>query len=660
MITQKWIFAAFGFIGISSAATNSRQPVATVIHTINLSRRQDVASPNAAAIVPTAPGQIGINPPEPEIIKGSIGANTEYLTDLGGTTSWIGPDPSHIKVATITTTNKAGATAVATVTQGVSAVKNGAEGLDILLSPAVRAKLQSIAKQVTPCSKKRALRRRQGACGLADFVERVGADEELRGTFTEQLTDQVWAEIDEGFEGSPEDVAGWEGDGRPPGDDEGYFSDDGDGFFEGAEGAEGSEAGSTLEGIVFSSEEEAAAMAELVAGAGGGEGSAAVFGGATLTAGSFLAYVWNVVEGGGQLDAVYQIPKERIHKVTKTKTDAPEATSTSSSSCPTDFPYPKCGTDCGPTSVQPSIAESTDISDWACSEGKNKDCKCNPAPRQFVTPYDQEAQVAMWAAFDELSKKPLPVETRCPGPLSDAPRKFFSDIANTFCDNYSLDTDTAPVGYNIDGFQRVILAKPRQKRSPPENKEAYVDYTFFLHWKKTDGECRLPRESLCKDSFKKLMDSNCGINHGPQTDRLSVEASIDVGCGEFGWQVSVPQRSHNLPPQSQDCHDRNDGKHRDVHREAQKTWSYLGCQWHAKDKMLKPGDEISWFYDFMKWKISWVDGCTEHSEQLAMKPLGNSDLDCQKLMVENYTECTRNGGTGGFKHAGCLRYEFYL
>ena len=146
--------------------------------------------------------------------------------------------------------------------------------------------------------------------------------------------------IDEGSGGAPGEELGWEGDGTThgqsvgeiAGEDEGYYSDNGEGFYEGAEGLEGTPAGDTIEAIVLSCAEKAAAI---------GEGAVGVsqFGSSTLTAGSFLAFIWKAVEGGGKLHPVYQVPKESIHRVTKAKTktktkDTSTSTHSSSSNCP--------------------------------------------------------------------------------------------------------------------------------------------------------------------------------------------------------------------------------------------------------------------------------------------------------------------------------------
>lgn len=231
---------------------------------------------------------------------------------------------------------------MATITKGVSTHKSEDGGIDIVLSPGVKAKLEAIAKEVTPCSKKRRRnlhnRKRQAgpACGFADFRARVNADEELRNTFSEALTDQVRYSQDSGVDvGDPADDPGWEGDGDAPGigDGEGYFTDDDSGFFD-VDGA--GEGEGTMEAIIFSSEEEAAAIEAALAGVGAGD-AAVIWGGSTVTATSFLAWLWGTLQSGDELDYAQHIPSESIHTITKTKSEdeGTPSTTTSADSCPT-------------------------------------------------------------------------------------------------------------------------------------------------------------------------------------------------------------------------------------------------------------------------------------------------------------------------------------
>jgi hypothetical protein len=200
---------------------------------------------------------------------------------------------------------------------------------------------------VTPCAAKRKRdshnRKRAGpSCGFADFLQRASADEELQGSFSRSITDQAWRELDEGYTSGGEGPAadpGWEGDGghevlhEGESDYASEFSDDVNGLFEGAQGAEGSAAGETVEGLVFSSAEEAAAIAAGLSAGGEAEAATAgAFAGMTVTAGSFLAIIWNGLSNGQGLSNANTISKESIHKITKTKTATKSSSSTSG--CP--------------------------------------------------------------------------------------------------------------------------------------------------------------------------------------------------------------------------------------------------------------------------------------------------------------------------------------
>ncbi|KAM7188822.1 hypothetical protein V8F20_010432 [Naviculisporaceae sp. PSN 640] len=383
----------------STAASYQPQPTVTVIRTV-LHLRDELPGFQIAAIDPTAPGQIGINPAPLESIKGSIGVNTKWLTEERGTTKWIGVDSKYITIATTTRTDRAGSTAVATITKGVNAALAADGGLDVLLSPGVRAKLEELAKQVTPFSAKRLRARakrpkaskRQAACGFKQYQQLVASDDELAGTFTDQLADQINQQVN----GLPNDLSdphnqanggedtdsgyGGSEDGSEHGDEPQSPNDNNDeGFYEGEAGEAGTTAGDTVEAIVISTEEEAAAIAagEIAPGV--------VAGGIGVTASSFLATIWGSLSGeGNSLEPVYKIPKERIHKITSSKT----RTKT-----------PNCGKDCVPT-IRDRWAEATKTPtgvwwEWACSKGNAKDCVCNPVGEEETHYY--------WADMQGLS-----------------------------------------------------------------------------------------------------------------------------------------------------------------------------------------------------------------------------------------------------------------
>lgn len=239
---------------------------------------------------------------------------------LTWTLQWIGVDSKYIAITTTTSTNEPGETVVATITNGVTAFKNAAGNFDILLSPAIQEKLGAIAEQVVPCAAKRrrqsSHRKRQGGvCGLAEYVQRVTADAELRNSFARPLTEQV---LEEEYDSGYESGSGSE-----------------DGWVDG--GAEGGAESVVEETIVFSTEEEAAALGAVFSG---GEAAANSIYLAHVTADSFLALVWHYIASGQKIPNAHEIPKERIHRVskTRTKTTTRVSSTSSSSSCPTGTP----------------------------------------------------------------------------------------------------------------------------------------------------------------------------------------------------------------------------------------------------------------------------------------------------------------------------------
>ncbi|RNJ53241.1 hypothetical protein D7B24_002088 [Verticillium nonalfalfae] len=658
----------------NSNTTTDRQPLLTRLYSVRV-----------AAVIPTEAGQIGINPPGPEPTPVNIEGHTKYLTEENGSTKWIGVDPSHIAVTQVTTTNAAGETGVVTLAKGISASKNAEGGLDILISPAVKAKLEAIAKEVTPCAAKRRRqvrnRKRGGpACGLADFVQRVGADQELQETFAHPLTDQVFNDFDEGYSGDPADDPGWEGDGGQVGhEDEGYFSEDEEGFFEAAEGD------GTAESIVISSPEEAAAIGEILSGAGAAE-AAAVWGGSTVTAGSFLAWLYGTLKEGKELSFAQKIPAESVHTVTKTKS---ETTTTTSSSCAvqTDGP-PACDEACKPTAVKLEDPRVTDINYWACSEGDGKGCKCRTDAKEIASYADGEFMQQILDVSGVLKDKPLQPTIECPNDLTNVPSKYLVDKTSVeFCKDVmgDLGNERLPVAYDIHGNKIPILraavaaaastdltARWLGRRAPPTNPDNYLDYRFFLSYTPGGDDCLVPKEDLCKNAYEALVKSNCGTNHGSVGDIMFADSSIDVGCGKFAWKVEKMAEPEPPEPElevgERQC---NDGySHHDVHNDQQKFWSETYCKWTAEGVTLKKGDDklkemymhpIGPYADLhQNFNVSWVEGCEHADGQKADFPIpGDDSVTCKSLMRDLYVECRTNGGAGGTIDAGCLRYHFW-
>ncbi|KAK3316800.1 hypothetical protein B0H66DRAFT_626309 [Apodospora peruviana] len=506
------------------------------------------------------PGEIGVKPLPTESLKASLReGHTKYLTEESGTTSWIGPDPTWIGVKTTTISGK-----VVTATKGVSAIKNAEGGMDILLSPGVKAKLDSIAKEVTPCAGKRfKFRRRGDACGLADFLERVRADEQLGDTFSEQLTDQVWGEVvDEGFVEGDDVTPGYEGDGVPeeiyhgaPADhpDEGFsepevFEDEA-GWFEPAGGAGEEGAAAQVETIVFGTAEEAAAITEALA-----VGEVVPAGASTMTAGSFLGLIYNKITGGGggekAEDLIVTVPKENIHKISKPKDkggdEEHESSSTSSSACSSQTELPECGNGCTPTSS--ADPKATGAVTWACSEGDTKGCPCNPVVDEIVDTFNWNDIQAMWKDIDTAKERPDKPRFDCGQDRTAVASKYFGEVSKAFCKNHFKKDEASGTALVFDIHGNEIPNKG--KRSPPERgPEAYEHYRFNLHWTPDElgGSCKgVDVQNLCQDAFDQLQNSACGINHGSPVDRLFKDATADINCGEIGWHIT--EEGKDIPP----------------------------------------------------------------------------------------------------------------
>jgi hypothetical protein len=127
---------------------------------------------------------------------------------------------------------------------------------------------------------------------------------------------------------------------------------------------------------------------------------------------------------------------------------------------------------------------------------------------------------------------------------------------------------------------------------------------------------------------------------------MTIDAKIDVGCGEFKWKVQAPSETKPEPELptlgGQECHDRH--KHRDIRDNAQDSWASGGCGWMAKGKKIKVGyKEVYWGaprltgHSHMNYKILWKEGCKGLEEQSLEKPVDGET--CYSLMRANYKSC---------------------
>ncbi|KAL2859377.1 SGNH hydrolase-type esterase domain-containing protein [Aspergillus pseudodeflectus] len=116
---------------------------------------------------------------------------------------------------------------------------------------------------------------------------------------------------------------------------------------------------------------------------------------------------------------------------------------------------------------------------------------------------------------------------------------------------------------------------------------------------------------------------------------------------------------------TQECKPAFDG-HDDVHEDNLNYWARWLCQdQEATLYNMGPGSkEVFWRPEqsgvVMNFRIRWNEGCkTTQNDQSPRFPLHpREDVTCQKMFWENWRNCN-NGGVGGWRDAGCLRYEFW-
>ncbi|KAM7187063.1 hypothetical protein V8F20_011131 [Naviculisporaceae sp. PSN 640] len=630
---------------------------------------------------------------------GIIEGHTRYVTDLGDGTVTVSPCQMGPSTTTIAVPGQPDL--VLSATQGVSAIKNAAGGIDLLLSPGMRSKLEGLSRSIVPCPAivRRAnyIERQVGggpSCGIANFLERAGQDPEIRKTFSEPITDQIWRE-DEGYESGsdvPGPSEGYEGQGYPEVGNSGPFHDD-EGFFEGPPGPNGEE---TVEAILVGGVEEAAEIQAAVA-AGDLTVLELLATAGTVTAGSILAVLYFHLQDNtsSRALAVVTIPKEKIHRVSKPKGDGDKLTTIQSSSatCPTAT-LPECNQGCKATSTAFESKE-TNLVGWACSEGDNKGCYCSPNQQIDEDPLDLDKRKFWLGLFNAAP------EGKYAPPLSPVARDFFGPVVKAFCSEHFIRDKASGAGVIFDIFGKVIpnrrrdllpplwrhvqLHEPKNtknanklvSRAPPEKgPEAYKNFRFGLHWSPRPDKCfGVNEHDLCMSSFRQLQKTVCGTNSGGSThNRLYKDASMNVGCGEIGWSITneedldIPQQPEIGP---QKCF--KPYPHVDIVDKSVKDRSAHACaewakefkdKWLTKDTPPLKRHSRSFVKTVENYEISWVPGCDAVQRQelefpgawgIERKDRGPS---CAELLYKSYKDCN-NGGGGGFRQVGCLKYQFH-
>ncbi|KAH8589926.1 hypothetical protein B0O99DRAFT_745579 [Bisporella sp. PMI_857] len=125
----------------------------------------------------------------------------------------------------------------------------------------------------------------------------------------------------------------------------------------------------------------------------------------------------------------------------------------------------------------------------------------------------------------------------------------------------------------------------------------------------------------------------------------------------------TPHKPVSLNLEPQQCNPKS--KHDEVISKDQEELSEFFCKAYAEDK-IEPGNKRIWdpkkvsSGDPYHFSVSWIAGCRIFPGKQVQKvhqPLGGEGITCFELMKANYKKCA-NGGAGGYRDAGCLRYAF--
>ncbi|KAH7312023.1 hypothetical protein BKA65DRAFT_558648 [Rhexocercosporidium sp. MPI-PUGE-AT-0058] len=124
---------------------------------------------------------------------------------------------------------------------------------------------------------------------------------------------------------------------------------------------------------------------------------------------------------------------------------------------------------------------------------------------------------------------------------------------------------------------------------------------------------------------------------------------LDVGCGTYLYQITAPLPASSDPPKlgNLQCHtDKEFGEsHQDVHSGDQEIYAKAA---YEKDQV---------FTSATKPFLFAVSRALNANKLGPIK--GTPSVTWLSLTRENWKNCY-NGGAGGFRDAGCLRYRFDL
>lgn len=236
------------------------------------------------------------------------------------------------------------------------------------------------------------------------------------------------------------------------------------------------------------------------------------------------------------------------------------------------------------------------------------------------------------------------------GPDSNVYRKIYDAVSEDQTKQLTWTTDAS--GNEKSKKARLL------KRTPPPNPSAYDSYSFNLDWTPSDGSsCGIS----CPDAFLSFSDSPCG-HQGGEGNGMTSEASIDVGCGTYSYEITgedvpeeepeEPQSEPEAPPPEpalspQYCFPTG-GEHNDISPDSQAQFTGIACAGTALESERIKKDDPSTFINFntttngveYKYTVVWEMNCESTvTEMNTYQPLDGNDANYMSMMLNNYKDC---------------------
>lgn len=131
---------------------------------------------------------------------------------------------------------------------------------------------------------------------------------------------------------------------------------------------------------------------------------------------------------------------------------------------------------------------------------------------------------------------------------------FFAGLYPQFCNLIEGGDKTIPA---TSDFTNTDFKAPSKRsldpRTPPASNKEYDGSKFHFKWTGSSGTCRTD----CYGAYQSIMTSSCG-NSGSQSNSMTLEGSVNVGCGTYTFAIENPADDPPPTPESR-CNGTSDG-----------------------------------------------------------------------------------------------------